>query len=85
MLHPEPSWHPILNTVEREPGVWTLLGPLDVEYGRIEIRRTDQGVKCRCELFGELIGWGNSLKYSCMRVHRAYLASLGPQGGSVGW
>lgn len=78
-----PDWHPIMAAEEREPGVWTMVDPLGQEYGRVEIRRTADGIRYRAEMRGQELGWGRSLRQSCMVVHSAYLRTLGPQGGPV--
>jgi hypothetical protein len=63
---------------EREPGVWIMVDPLGQEYGRIEIRRTPDGIRYRAEALGELIGWGTSLRQACGRVHDVFLRSMAP-------
>lgn len=79
MRDDSPRWHPIMAAIERDPGVWTLVDTLDREYGRIEIRRTLDGIRYRTEApVGTLIGWGTTLRQSCERVHDEYLRSHGP-------
>ncbi|MDF2918222.1 MAG: hypothetical protein K0S70_2439 [Microbacterium sp.] len=72
------DWHPILNAEEREPGVWIMVGPLGQEYGRIEIRRSPDGIRYRTEALGREIGWGTSLRQACARAHDELLRSFGP-------
>lgn len=74
-----PEWHPILAAVEIEPAVWSMRNA-GIEYGRIELRRTHDGPRYRCEQAGEIIGWTTTLRGACMGVHRAYIANHGPSG-----
>lgn len=65
--------------VEREPGVWTMVDSLGREYGRVEIRRTPDGIRYRTEApVGTLIGWGTTLRQSCSQAHHVYLSAHGP-------
>jgi hypothetical protein len=73
-----PDWHPMLAAEERVPGVWIMVDPMGQEYGRIQIRRTRDGIRYRTEALGELIGWGTSLRQACGRVHDEFLRSMGP-------
>lgn len=79
----ERNWHPVMATVENPGGTWRLIDSLGHEYGRVEIRRTVDGIRYRAEHQGELIGWGTTLLESCDRVHAAFLAAHGPQGGPL--
>lgn len=73
------TWHPILAAVEVEPAVWVLRDQFG-EYGRVELRRTLDGPRYRCEHAGALIGWAATLRVGCERVHAAYLRAHGPGG-----
>ena len=75
------EWHPILAAVEREPGIWDMVDPMGVAYGHVEIRRTSDGLRYRCEHRGELIGWATSLRVACLRIHRAYIRAHTPVSG----
>lgn len=71
------DWHPILEAVEISTGAWSMQdqqGP----YGRVELRRTADGPKYRCEFRGELIGWASTLRRACWEVRGAYIRSHGP-------
>lgn len=50
------------------------------EYGRVELRRTVDGPRYRCEHDGELIGWATTLRRACEGVHGAYIAAHAPSG-----
>ena len=81
--HPALSdWHPILSAVESPVGVWVMVDPDGHVYGRVEIRRTREGVRYRCEHAGRE-AWADTLKEGCMLVHRAFLRGHGPQGGPI--
>ncbi len=78
-MHGMAEWHPIMAAVEREPGVWVMVAPLGEEYGRVEIRRTPDGIRYRAEApIGTQIGWGTSLRQACERVHHVFLAAHVP-------
>jgi hypothetical protein len=72
------EWHPIMTAREVEPGVWVLSDPVGKSYGSIQIRRTTDGPRYRTEYRGELIGWGTTLRDSCMRLHQMMLRSSTP-------
>lgn len=74
-----PQWHPILAADEIAPAVWIMRDSRG-EYGRIELRRTPDGPRYRCEQAGTVIAWTTSLRGACMGVHRAYIAGHGPSG-----
>ncbi|WP_336632098.1 MULTISPECIES: hypothetical protein [unclassified Microbacterium] len=71
------DWHPIMATVEEEPAVWSMRDQI-AEYGRIELRRTPDGLRYRSEFRGTLIGWATSLRVACSHIHEEYLRSHGP-------
>ncbi|KJL37032.1 hypothetical protein RR49_01144 [Microbacterium ginsengisoli] len=77
------EWHPILAAVETSPAVWELRAPDGKPYGRVELRRTVDGPRYRCEHRGELLGWATTLRLGCERVHQAYVRGHGPAGGAV--
>ena len=55
------TWHPVLAAVEISTAVWSLQDQFG-EYGRVELRRTVDGLRYRCEHRGELIGWATTLR-----------------------
>ncbi len=71
------TWHPVLAAVEVSTAVWSLQDQSG-EYGRIELRRTVDGLRYRCEHRGELIGWATTLRRGCSEIHGAYLRAHGP-------
>lgn len=82
------EWHPIMAAVECPPGTWRMVDPQGREYGRIEIRRVNDGeaVAYRAERDGVVLGWATSLRLACWKIHCDMLAGLGPRGGPVaGW
>jgi hypothetical protein len=78
------TWHPILAAVESPTGTWRMIDSLGTEYGQIEIRRVRNGTytRYRATFRTEVIGWSASLRTACEKVHRAYLATMGPSGGA---
>ncbi len=72
------DWHPMLATEENPPGVWTMLGPFDAPYGRVEIRRDGDRVFYRAWLRETELKPAGSLRAATMLVHRAYIATLSP-------
>lgn len=75
------DWHPIQQLQEPSPGVWVIPDPLKKEYGRIELRRVNDGeLRYKVTFHGELLGWAGSLRYGAERLHAHYIRSLGPQG-----
>lgn len=73
------KWHPMLGTVEAEPGVWRMVDSLGHQYGSVELRRVTGGLKrYRCEQAGELIGWATTLRHACAQVHDAFVRTQGP-------
>lgn len=77
------DWHPILALHESVPGRWEMKEYDGQTYGIIEIRRTSDGPRYRCEYRGTVIGWSHTLRKGAEEVHRAFLRSHGPQGGSI--
>ncbi|WP_285465035.1 hypothetical protein [Agromyces sp. NBRC 114283] len=90
MPQPEPPrWHPLLATDEREPGTWYLVDTSGRDYGRIRLVEIsgERGYEAHVKpLDGpvRLVGHFTSLRASCERVHRAYVASHGSRG-PIGW
>lgn len=75
------KWHPIQQLQEPSPGVWVMPDPLGKIYGRIELRRVNDGELRYKVMYGDtLLGWAGSLKYGAERLHAHYLRTLGPQG-----
>lgn len=73
------QWHPVFAAVEDPPGVWSLRDQFG-EYGRVELRRTVDGPRYRCEHRGEMVGWTTTLLGACEGVHGAYVAAHSPSG-----
>ena len=77
-------WHPLLAAQENPTGTWSLLDAYDRVYGTIEIRRvSDDDVRYRVSFRGEVIGWSNTLRLACERVHGEFLRNHGPNGGPI--
>ena len=74
-------WHAIFQTVEHEPGVWTLYDSLGKPQAVIALRRTEAGPRYRVERAGAVLGWATSLKVAVEQAHAAYVSGLGHQGG----
>jgi hypothetical protein len=71
-------WHPLLAAQENPTGSWSLLDAYDRVYGTIEIRRvSDDDVRYHVSFHGEVIGWSDTLRLACERVHAEFLRSLG--------
>ncbi|MDF2562556.1 MAG: hypothetical protein K0R99_4002 [Microbacterium sp.] len=77
------KWHPIMAAVEGPTGVWRMIDPMGLEYGRVEIRRVMNGTDVRYKAIwrGDVIGWSTTLRDACYRVHDAFLRAHGPGGG----
>lgn len=87
MRDDEPRWHPIMAAHEGPTGVWRMIDPMGKEYGRIELRRVNDGSEVRYkavwrdEVLGwrdEVLGWATSLREACDRVHYAYIRDHSP-------
>jgi hypothetical protein len=77
-------WHPLLAAQENPTGTWSLLDAHDRVYGTIEIRRvSDDDVRYRVSFCGAVIGWSNTLRLACERVHGEFLRNHGPDGGPI--
>src|SRR5690606_7606084 len=74
-------WHPIFQTVEHEPGVWTLYDTLGKPQAVIALRRTEAGPRYRVARGDRLLGWATSLKVAVEQAYSTYVSSLGHQGG----
>src|SRR5690606_37721780 len=71
------KWHPIEQLREPSPGLWVMPDPVGEEYGRVELRRVNDGeLRYKVTFQGELLGWAGSLRYGAERLHARYLASL---------
>lgn len=79
------EWHPILSAVEGPPGTWCMVDGTGREYGRVEIRRVMGGAEIRYKAVwrGEVLGWAQSLREACERVHTAFVRAHGPGGGPI--
>ncbi|WP_405373456.1 MULTISPECIES: hypothetical protein [unclassified Microbacterium] len=79
------DWHPMLATEERTPGVWTMVDPHGLEYGRVEIRRSGERVFYRAWMRDAELNPCPTLRDATMLVHRAHLASVqpGPPPGGI--
>ncbi|MGP3534509.1 hypothetical protein ACTU3I_06910 [Microbacterium sp. RD1] len=74
------EWHPIMAAVEGPTGTWRMVDPQGVEYGRIEIRRVMNGTQVAYKAMrrGAVLGWANTLRLACYKVHMDYLAAMSP-------
>jgi hypothetical protein len=73
----ETRWHPLLNAVEREPGVWTMVDSTGREYGTVRIMREGGALVYVSELRGEVLGGRNvKLREAVEKVHAAYVRSF---------
>ncbi len=72
------DWHPMLATEERTPGVWTMVAPDGVEYGRVEIRRAGDAVFYRCWFRDVELEPTRTLREAAARVHGAFIATMSP-------
>ncbi|WP_406245911.1 hypothetical protein ACI7YT_12785 [Microbacterium sp. M] len=80
------KWHPIQNLQEPQPGVWIQSDALGREYGRIELRRVNDGeLRYKVTVSGEILGWAGSLKYAAERLHAHFIMNHGPRGGPNQW
>lgn len=85
MAQPERhAWHPILNSVESEFGIWHIRDQDGREYGVVKIVRLGGRPCYRAEMRGQLLGYGESLRSSIERVHAAWLRTHGPNAKSNG-
>lgn len=74
-----PRWHPFLGTEEREPGTWTLIDSLGVEYGLVRIIRVQGEVGYRAEFRGHLVGHYLTLRTALERTHQVFVKSGQPE------
>lgn len=70
------SWHPLLATVEPEPGVWVMLDPEKRPYGLVRLSPTSEGLRFKAVHAGVVIGWGMSLRGACERIHHAEVSRM---------
>jgi len=79
------TWHPIQQLRELNPGVWVMPDPVGREFGRVELRRVNDGeLRYKVMYEGELLGWAGSLRYAAERLHAHYRGTLGPKGPANG-
>lgn len=76
-----PRWHPLLATVEPEPGVWVMLDSQQRPYGLVRIVKVDSLTRFRAEHVGTLLGYSTTLRAAVERVHEKELRSMFPGGG----
>ncbi|GAA1942373.1 hypothetical protein [Agromyces allii] len=72
------SWHPLLATDERQPGVWFLVDAQGRDYGRVRIVRDAQAVLYVAERPGERVGRYSTLRAAVEAVHTAFIAAHTP-------
>lgn len=72
-------WHPLLDTVEGPPGVWTLVDQRGA-YGTVRIVREGDERFYRGWLHDDEVGQYPTLRAAVEGVHRAYIGSHGPGG-----
>lgn len=73
-------WHPLLATIEPEPGTWILLDAHRKPYGLVRIVKIDEMVRFRAEHIGMLIGYSTTLREAVERVHVEEQRSRHPRG-----
>jgi hypothetical protein len=70
----ESTWHPILSTVEGEPGHWELVDPLGRKYGDVRIVRRGDEVGYRgLDRSLQLVGYYRTLLSAVKAVHMRYV------------
>lgn len=71
------KWHPLLNAVEKSPGVWTMIDASGHEYGTVRITREGGAIVYICELGGTRLGGRNvKLREAVEHIHNAYVRSF---------
>ncbi|MFB7843649.1 hypothetical protein [Microbacterium sp. NPDC056052] len=73
-----PRWHPMLATVEPEPGVWVMIDSLQRPYGLVRIVKVEGLTRFRAEHIGTLLGYSTTLRAAVERVHDSELRSMFP-------
>ena len=67
-------WHPLLAAHEGPTGPWSLFDGFERVYGIIELHRMNATeVRYRASFRGNDIGWSNTLRLACERVHAEFL------------
>jgi hypothetical protein len=75
--HDNTKWHPLLNAMEKTPGVWTMVDASGQEYGAVRIIREGGAIVYVGELRGSRLGGRNvKLREAVERVHSAYVRSF---------
>ena len=75
--HDTSRWHPLLNAVEKTPGVWTMVDASGHEYGAVRIIREAGALVYVGELRGSRLGGRNvKLREAVEDVHSAYVRSF---------
>ena len=75
--HDTTKWHPLLNAVEKTPGVWTMVDASGHEYGAVRIIREGGAIAYVGELRGARLGGRNAkLREAVEHVHAAYVCSF---------
>lgn len=80
MARDEPRWHPIMAAVEAPVGTWRMVDSQGREYGLVRLVRVGGEPMYRAELAGEHLGYGNSLRVACERVHHEFIRAHAPPG-----
>lgn len=73
-----PRWHPLLATMEPEPGTWILLDSHGKPYGLVTIVKIEERVRFKAEHIGNTIGYATTLREAVERTHAAELATIRP-------
>jgi hypothetical protein len=81
------QWHPILSTVEVEPGQWELVAQTG-SYAVVRLLTVGGVLGYRAVTYSEprvLIGYYRTLRAACAAAHTAYLRTHGPHPSTVGY
>lgn len=79
-------WHPLLATIEPEPGVWLLMSANRRPYGLVQIVKIPRSpsapemIRFRAEHAGAPIGYATTLREAVERIHAAETAVQHPRG-----
>ncbi len=73
-------WHPIMNAVEPEPGVWRMTAQYDVVYAEIRLVRRGPELGYRAVWWRDdgraVVTYYRSLAAAAKTAHRYYLSTL---------